>query len=307
MLPELKLQPLRYVLAIIDHGGFHAAAKQLHRSQPAISMAVRDLESRLGQPLFEKGNGHPLLTPFGHWCEPRFRELVAHHDRLSRDAMALANAQAGRVDIAAVPSVASRLMPALLASFVQDHPGIEISLQDGHSERVNQMVLKGEVELGITSLWLPNDALRFTGLLKDEVGVVCRDDHPLASEERLHWQALTGYPLIRNGTSRLLEGSPAADLLSRSTLYISNMISLTAMLEAGIGITTLPRLAFQEEHQRLRFIPLAEPRLERRIGLLRRARQSLSPAAEAMESHLLDKLLVKGGCSRNDEGPTAEP
>jgi len=290
MLPELKLAPLRYVLAILDSGGFHAAAKQLHRSQPAISMAVRDLEERLGQPLFEKSGGKALLTPFGRWCEPRFRELVAHHDRVCRDALAIARQQRGRVDIAAVPSVASRLMPTLLAGFLETYPGIDISLQDGHSERVNEMVLKGEVELGITSLWLPDDTLRFDALLHDDIGVVCRDDHPLAQQNALHWRALKPYTLIRNGTSRLLEGSPAAELLTHSTLYISNMISLTAMLEAGIGVTTLPRLAFQEEHKRLRFIPLATPRLERRIGLLRRARQSLSPAADAMYGYLLTQL-----------------
>lgn len=290
MLPELKLAPLRYMLAIIDAGGFHAAAKQLHRSQPAISMAIRDLEERLGQPLFEKSNGKAMLTPFGHWCEPRFRELVAHHDRVCRDALAIARQQRGRVDIAAVPSVASRLMPTLLTGFLDAFPGIDISLQDGHSERVNEMVLKGEVELGITSLWLPDDALSFKALLQDDIGIVCREDHPLAQQTTLHWRALKPYTLIRNGTSRLLEGSPAEELLTHSTLYISNMISLTAMLEAGIGITTLPRLAFQEEHERLRFIPLATPKLERHLGLLRRTGQSLSPAADAMQSYLLERL-----------------
>ncbi|MGS2744976.1 LysR family transcriptional regulator [Halomonas sp. LS-001] len=290
MLPELKLAPLRYVLAILDTGGFHAAAKQLHRSQPAVSMAVRDLEERLGQPLFEKGSGKAQLTPFGQWCEPRFRELVAHHDRVCRDALAIARQQRGRVDIAAVPSVASRLMPTLLAGFLDAYPGIDISLQDGHSERVNEMVLKGEVELGITSLWIPDDTLCFDALLQDDIGVVCRNDHPLAHQEALHWRALKPYTLIRNGTSRMLEGSPAAELLTHSTLYISNMISLTAMLEAGIGVTTLPRLAFQEEHERLRFIPLATPHLKRRIGLLRRSRQSLSPAADAMYGYLLEQL-----------------
>ncbi len=294
MLPELKLAPLRYVLTILDVGGFHAAARQLHRSQPAISMAVRDLEQRLGQPLFEKGSGKAQLTPFGHWCVPRFRELVAHHDRVCRDALAMARQQHGRVDIAAVPSVASRLMPALLGGFLQRYPDIEISLQDGHSERVNDMVLKGEVELGITSLWLPDDALSFNVLLHDDVGVVCRDDHPLAGKKHIDWHALSAYPLIRNGTSRLLEGSPAAELLTHSTLYISNMISLTAMLEAGIGVTTLPRLAFQEEHDRLRFIPLATPHLERQIGLLRRSGQSLSPAADAMYHYLMTELGKPG-------------
>lgn len=295
MLPELKLQPLRCVLAIADQGGFHAAAKHLHRSQPAISMAVRDLEERLGQPLFEKGNGKAALTPFGQWCLPRFRELVAHHDRVSRDALAMASHQAGRVDIATVPSVASRLMPGILASFVIAYPGIEINLQDGHSELVSQRVLSGEVELGITSLWQAEEGLDFIPLLHDEIGVVCRDDHPLAGRDRLHWRELAGHPLIRNGTSRLLEGSPASELLEHSALYISNMISLTAMLEAGIGITTLPRLAFQEERARLRFVPLAEPRLERRIGLICRAGVSLSPAAAAMRHHVMENLEKQVG------------
>ena len=286
MLPELKLQPLRCVLAIIDQGGFHAAAKHLHRSQPAVSMAVGELESRLGQALFEKGSGKAQLTPFGQWCEPRFRELVAHHDRLSRGVLAMASHQAGRVDIAAVPSVASRLMPAILASFVVDYPGIEISLHDGNSDLVRRMVIKGEVEIGITSLWQAEEGLDFMPLLHDAVGVVCRDDHPLARRDRLHWRELSGHALIRNGTSRLLEGSPAAGLLAHSTLYVSNMISLTAMLEAGIGLTTLPHLAFQEEHSRLRFIALAEPLLERQIGLLCRSQVSLSPAASAMRHHV---------------------
>ncbi|APE30792.1 LysR family transcriptional regulator [Halomonas aestuarii] len=290
MLPELKLHPLRCVLAIIDQGGFHAAARHLHRSQPAVSMAVRDLEERLGQPLFEKGHGKAGLTPFGQWCLPRFRELVAHHDRVSRDALAMASHQAGRVDIATVPSVASRLMPGILASFVSDYPGIEINLQDGHSEGVCQMVLAGAVELGITSLWQDEEGLDFIPLLHDDIGVVCRDDHPLAGHERLHWRELAGHTLIRNGTSRLLEGSRASALLKHSALYISNMISLTAMLEAGIGITTLPRLAFPEEHARLRFVPLAAPRLERRIGLIQRAGVSLSPAAAAMQRHVMAYL-----------------
>lgn len=290
---ELKIQPLRYVLAVWEQGSFHSAARQLHRSQPALSMAIRDLEERLGQPLFEKSQ-KGQLTPYGDYCLPRFRELIKQHDRLANDLQHAALGQQGRVTLATVPSVASRLMPGILARFVIDYPGIEINLQDGHSELVSQRVLAGEVELGITSLWQAEEGLDFIPLLHDEIGVVCRDDHPLAGRDRLHWRELVGHALIRNGTSRLLEGSPAAELLEHSALYISNMISLTAMLEAGIGITTLPRLAFQEEHARLRFVPLAEPRLERRIGLICRAGVSLSPAAAAMQRHVM-AYLAEGG------------
>ncbi|ATJ84351.1 LysR family transcriptional regulator [Halomonas beimenensis] len=289
MLPELKIQPLRYVLAIVDAGGFHAAARQLHRTQPAVSMAVRELEQRLGEPLFEKG-GKATLTPFGAYCLPRFRALINQHDRLSRELVAQVEKRAGHLDMAAVPSVASRLMPRLLGDFIARYPNLRVSLQDGNADFVSRMVAGGEVDLGFTSLWQQDDDLAFLPLMHDAVGVVCRDDHPLAQRQALDWRELQGHALIRNGTSRLLEGTEAAPLLAQSAFDISNMISLTAMLVAGVGITTLPRLAFPEEYARLRFIPLATPYVERELGLLRLRQRSLSPAAQAMEAFIIHEL-----------------
>lgn len=292
MLPELKIQPLRCVLAIVDEGGYHAAARQLHRTQPAVSMAVRELEQRLGEPLFEKG-GKAALTPFGRYCLPRFRELITQHDRLSRELWAQVQKQAGHVDMAAVPSVASRLMPRLLSDFILRYPDLRVSLHDGSADFVRRLVAGGEVELGITSLWREDDELSFMPLMRDDVGVVCRDDHPLAERAELGWEALQGQVLIRNGTSRLLEGTEAEPLLAESAFDISNMISLTAMLVAGIGITTLPRLAFPQEYERLRFIPLVDPMVERELGLLRPGKRSLSPAAQAMEAFVIESLRAQ--------------
>ena len=289
MLPELKITPLRYVLTVVDQGGFHAAARQVHRTQPALSMAIRELESRLGEALFERG-GKATLTPFGHYCVPRFRELITQHDRLSRELVAQVARDAGHLDMAAVPSVASRLMPRLLADFVQRYPGIRVSLHDGNADYVREQVLAGEVDLGLSSLWEGDAALSFTPLMRDALGVVCRDDHPLAGRQAVHWRELMQESLIGNGTSRLLQGTDAAALLEHHSFYISNMISLTAMLVAGLGVTTLPRLAFPEEYERLKFIPLSEPKVEREIGLLQLSGRSLSPGARAMAEFVTQAL-----------------
>ncbi|MDI4638096.1 MULTISPECIES: LysR family transcriptional regulator [Halomonadaceae] len=290
MLPDLKIQQLRYVLTVVDERGFHAAARHLHRTQPALSMAVKELEQRLGQRLFEKG-GKAELTPFGNYCLPRFRELVTQHDRLGRDIVARVDKRAGHIDMAAVPSVASRLMPTLLADFIALYPNLKVSLHDGNADYVRGLVAAGEVDLGLTSLWQEDEEFSFEGLIRDAVGVVCRDDHPFATRTELRWQELQGQPLIRNGTSRLLDNTAAEPLLAQSAFYISNMISLTAMLVAGIGVTTLPRLAFPEEYERLRFIPLTRPHVEREIGLLKPSRRSLSPAAQAMEAFITAQLV----------------
>lgn len=284
MLPELKITQLRYFVLVAQLKSFHGAAKQAYRTQPALSLAVRELEQKLGQALFEKG-GKTELTPFGEHCLPLFQDLLAHHDRIASEVSLLARHEIGQVSIATVPSVASRLLPRLLAQFVSEHPKIQISIQDGNADSVQQLLVQGQVDFGISSVWMPDDNIDFLPILSDRVGVVCRKDHPLvAAGEQLHWSSLQAYPLVRNGTSRLLEGTQAHELLQSSLLFVSNMISLIAMLEAGIGITTLPSLAFPLGNDQLVFLPLAEPKVERQIGILCRKNRSLSPAAaELME------------------------
>lgn len=291
MLPELKIAQLRYFVLVAELKSFHAAARQAFRTQPAISLAVRELEQKLGQALVEKGGGRVELTPFGEHCLPLFRGLIEHHDRIAREATLLARHEIGQVSIATVPSVASRLLPGPLARFVAEHPNVQVSIQDGTAESVQQLLTKGQVDFGISSLWMEDEQIEFTPIAHDQVGVVCRADHPLVQVGgALHWSQLQGLPMIGNGTSRLLEGTDAACLLEHSRLFVSNMISLIAMLEEGVGISTLPYLAFPLENEKLAFLPLAAPKVERQIGMLTRKGHSLSPAAGALMAFLQAQL-----------------
>ena len=281
MLPELKITQLRYFVLVAELKSFHAAARQACRTQPAISLAVRELEQKLDQALVEKGGGRVELTPFGEHCLPLFRGLLEHHDRIAREATLLARHEIGQVSIATVPSVASRLLPGPLARFVAEHPNVQVSIQDGTA--VQHLLAHGQVDFGISSLWLNDEQIAFAPIIHDQVGVVCRADHPLVlAGATLHWSQLQGLAMIRNGTSRLLEGTDAERLLAHSRLFVSNMISLIAMLEEGVGISTLPYLAFPQENDKLAFLPLAAPKVERQIGMLTRKGRSLSPAAQAL-------------------------
>lgn len=293
MLPELKIAQIRYFLLVAELKSFNAAARQAYRTQPAVSLAVRELEQKLGQALIEKGGGRVELTPFGEHCLPLFRGLIEHHDRIAREVSLLVQHEIGQVSIATVPSVASRVLPAPLARFVAEHPNMQISIQDGSADSVQQLLTQGQVDFAISSLWMADEQIEFAAMLHDQVGVVCRADHPLAlAGEALHWSQLQGLAMIRNGTSRLLEGTDAEGLLAHSRLFVSNMISLIAMLEEGVGISTLPYLAFPLENDKLAFLPLAEPKVERQIGLLTRKGRSLSPAAQALMTFLKAHALT---------------
>lgn len=292
MLPEFKIPQLRHFVWVAELKRFHAAAEKAHRTQPAISLSIKDLETKLGEALFEKRNTKSTnaeLTPFGEQFLPLARELIAHHDRIAQDMTLLAAHKAGHLRLGSVPSVASRMLPAILSEFAEDAPDLQISFFDDNSDAVLSMVEHQQIDFGIASLWHEDEHSdkTFTPIWEDKLGVVCRNDHPLATCSELHWNALQKHRLISNGTSRLLEETEAEPLLGASQFYVSNMISLLAMLEAGMGITTLPWFAFPEDSKTLSFIPLTTPNVVRRLGIVQLSNKSLSPAAAALVSYIL--------------------
>ncbi|GAA3543171.1 LysR family transcriptional regulator [Zobellella aerophila] len=291
MLPEFKITQLRHFVWVAELKGFHVAAEKAHRTQPAISLSIRDLENKLGEALFEKRNSRTAkteLTPFGKHFLPRAKELIAHHDRIAEDMTLLAEHKTGHLRLASVPSIASRFLPELLLNFIGDSE-LHVSVFDDNSSAVLQMVENQQVDFGIAGLFDEQEQSEkhFIPVWEDHIGVVCPHQHPLAASSGLHWQELRPYRLIRNGTSRLLEDSEAQPLLANSQYYISNMISLIAMLEAGFGITTLPWYAFPTDNTKLAFIPLHTPLVRRRIGIVTLSNKSLTPPAQALVDFIL--------------------
>ena len=288
MIPDVKLQQLRYFVLVAELKSYHAAAERAARTQPAISLALRELEHRLGEPLFERGN-KAELTPFGRHCYPQARALLDHYTRAVEDMAMVAEKRSGRVSIASVPSFASHMLPDVLNRFAASYPDIHISVEDDTAYNVQQRVLQGRVDFGVGSLWQLDPNLRFEALLTDEVGLVCHRDHALARHGGpLRWSELENHTLITNGTVRLLEGTSARHVMERAQFSVSNIISLMAVLRAGLGVTTLPRLALSDTEPDLTFVRLERPRVERELGLLTPQRQRLSPAAQALRGCILD-------------------
>ncbi len=193
--------------------------------------------------------------------------------------------QGGHVGVAAV---ANNILPALIKTFVQRYPNIRVHVEDDTAEVVRRKVLDGEIDLGIASLWERDGEIEFHELCRDPVGLVCHREHPLLAVESLSWDLLAEHKPIGNGTVRLLGETLARKVMEHSQLTISNTTSLLAMVEANVGITTLPWLAFPRERPNLRFRAIRDPVVERSVGLLTRAQSTLPPAAAAMRELVLE-------------------
>ena len=281
----MKLQQLRHFLFIVEEGGFRAAANRANRSQAAISASIKELEKTLEQRLFEVGN-KAVLTPFGESCVPKIQQFLSIYQGLEDDLQAIASGEKGKIRIASVPSLVTRLLPSVLVAYSKKHPDIEIVLIDDNAVGVANRLLTGEVDLALGNCTSINQTdIDFTPLISDPVGVVCLKTNELNSDfdqsQGLKWQQLMTQPFIYNGTCRLLENTPAEALNRKARYTVENITSLFSLLRNDLGITTLPKLAFPSNEPELVWINLLDPSLNRQIGIFKLANKTISPPAQA--------------------------
>ena len=289
-----SLQTCRYFVWVAETGSFRAAALRAHRSQPAISLAIKNIEARLGQPLFERGS--PIvLTAFGRECLEVIKRLVEHAHSADELLLHMARRNTSFVRVASIMSFATHWMPQLIEQFRAQHPHIALQVQDDNSEGVERMVLDGQIDVGICSEVSHDRRLKFTPLLEDTFGFVCHRSHPLAERKSVTWRQIAALPnMIGTVAHRQLEGYPQAAFLRHPDFSVSNMLSLVPMLARGMGVTVLARLGVPPDRDDLVFVPLKKPSIDRRLGIMQLADATPTVASRAMENLLLTVVAQNG-------------
>lgn len=277
---ELTITHYRHFLWVAQLRSFGLAAARAHRSQPALSLSIKEMEQRLGQPLFERG-ARVTLTEYGRACLPLARDLVAHHDRVTGALGGMARNEAGILRLATVATVATHWLPELIERYQALYPAVQLQVYDDNSEGIERMVLSGQAELAVCSRVLHDRRLAYEPMLRDAFGLVCRADHPLAARKSVTWAQIRALPLIGTVAHRQLAGHAAAAFMQQRPVFVSNMTSLLAMLARGVGVTVLARLGVPPGSE-LAFVPLREPRIERELGLVWLKGRTLSPPAASM-------------------------
>jgi len=282
MQTELSMAQIRYCLLVAELGSYHLAAVKAGRSQPAITKSIQTIESRLGSALFEAGR-RTELTPFGVACLPRFRELLAHHDRTAMTLAGFVRKDQGSLAIATIVAVAGNWLPSIIRGYAADFPGVQLRLLDDNSQNVERMVLNHEVDFGIASQISGEAGLLFEPLWEDNFGIVCGRDHPIAACQSVKWPKIAQLPLIGTVAHRQLDAYPERRYLANPFMQVTTMLSLMSLLQENVGITVMGRLAIPKlAEPALTFVPLVGPTRTRTIGIVRLAHQTPSPAAEEM-------------------------
>ena len=297
---NVTIRQLQAFVAVARLGSFAEACIQMHLSQPALSIAIKNLEETLGGKLLERSTRAVALTPEGAEFYPVVQRLLADWDQSLEDVHNLFALRRGKLDIAAMPTFASSLLPTILVEYHQQYADINVTVHDVIAESVVDMVRNGRVELGVS--FDPGDAqdLNFQTLFRDRFVAVLPQDHPLLAKQLLNWRDLQNFPYItlqRPSSIRLLIDQMLLqqNIVLTPAFEAHQLASIGRMVTAGLGVSVVPRLSSRQmQEMGARCRPVSAPVITRNVGIITRRRYPLSVAADAMIKVITDWVEAYG-------------
>jgi DNA-binding transcriptional LysR family regulator len=296
---HFDLQDLQAFAAAAELGNFRKAAEAVHISQPAFSRRIDKLEAALGVRLIDRNTRSMNLTAIGRDFARKVRTLLDDLDETLLGIGEVGGARMGEVTIACVPSAVYYFLPQVLRSYHERYPRIRIRVHDASANEVLQVVASGEADFGVNFMGSEEPGIEFQSILEERFVAACRRDHPLARKRRISWQELGEYDFMTvsksSGNRMLMDLALAGQAKRPQAVYeAQHVTTLLGLVEAGMGVAAVPSLAMPAgQHPVLASVPLVDPEITRRIGLIRRKGRSFTPAAETLYEMLAQRQGVR--------------
>lgn len=283
---------LQAFVAIASTQSYAEAANRLHVTQPALSMSIKTLESLIGGSLMVRTTRKVALTPEGKHFLPKAKRLINEWDDAFQDIHSVFALKQGSLNISAMPSFASSLLPGMIAQFADAYPMVKVIVQDAVMEEVVQGVLRGQAELGF--VFEPDiiDGLEFKALMECDFVVVLPENHRFCEKSVLQWDALQHSQIVAMNRGAAIR-KWVDNVLTEREIHVqisaeaSQLDTLGQLVSVNLGIAIVPALCRNQMMAKgLVCVPLSDSGLRKQIGVIRQERSNLSQAAARFWDHI---------------------
>lgn len=246
---HLELRHLRLVAAVADAGGQTRAARRLNLTQSALSHQLRELEARVGAPLFIRGRRGMVPTPMGERVLASARRVLHEVEGLERELESgeFAGA-AGVIRLATECYTCYHWLPGVLMQFRRAWPRVGIRVMPEATGDPVGALLDGSLDLAIVAGEVDERRLGCQLLFEDELVVVMHPSHPLAERpfvaaEDFRGESLILYSILHSESSVLREVLRPAGVEPRELTRLQLTEAIVELVKAGLGISVLARWA----------------------------------------------------------------
>jgi len=284
----MDIAALKTFLAVAQERSFSRAAAKVHRTQPAVSQAVRRLEIDLGEQLFDRSSKSGTLTDAGKVLQNYGERLVRLAEEAESAMRELRDLRRGRVLIGANEAAVHTLLP-LIGRFRTAHPQIAIDVRRVPARQIAVEVQQGSLDFGALTFHPSEEGLLEVPVGSDELVLLVSPNHELARRRTVSMEEVGKYPIVAHN-----DPSPARErvlrLFEESHIPLNMVVALPSLdgikraVELGHGVALLPRLCAVTEiaSKRLVAIPVNGVSRKRQVTLLCR---------KAHRSHAADAFL----------------
>lgn len=302
---HLTLRQLKVFEAVARHLSYSKAARELHLTQPAVSMQVRSLEESVGLALTEQMGKKIFLTEAGQEVAHYSQSIAVQLADLETALNLLKGADQGQLNIA-IASTANAVATDLLAGFRTRHPGVAIQLGVTNRQEILAQLAANRIDLAIMGQVPDGMELQATRFMDNPLGIIAPPGHPLARKKRIPVAQLADESFLVRETGSGTRGAMERFFAERGvTLHTSmEMNSNEAIRQAvsaglGLGILSLQTLELELTLKRLVVLDVVDFPIMRHWYLVHRADKRLSPVAQAFKNFV---LASPGAGSRKKRG-----
>ncbi|HET7420274.1 MAG TPA: LysR substrate-binding domain-containing protein [Candidatus Dormibacteraeota bacterium] len=258
---SVTLRQLRTFKTVADLASFSLAAQRLKLSQPSVSYQVKELEEALGLPLLDRLGKRVQLTEAGTLLYGYARRMLDVLDEATVAVEEMRGIKRGTLRVGASTTVGIYLLPAALGAFKKLHPGLVISLEIGTRARVQEQVLRNELDLAVVGPALNDPDLAIVPFLADELVVVAPSTHPMAGRKGLSLKDLAAQPFVMreaaSGSRWSLEkAARKAGARLQVAMELGSNGAIKHAVESGLGLAVISRYACALEFSSGRLVEL---------------------------------------------------
>lgn len=298
---NLSLRQIRIFDSVARHLSYSRAANEVHLTQPAVSMQIRQLEESAGVPLFEQLGKKIYLTEAGREFQ-RYSDNILQQLVDAESLFAELKGMSGKLDIC-VASTASHFTPLLLAEFCRRYPKARVSLSVTNREILLQRLAGNEMDMAIMGRPPAGMDLDATPFMGNRLVIIAPINHPLATEQNIPLSRLAEETfLIReqgSGTRIAMEHFFADKHIKLTTgieMSTNEAIKHAVQAGMGLGILSLHTLQLELEMKRLAILDVQSFPILRHWYVIHRKGKRLSGVVQAFKDFLLEEatMLVGG-------------
>ncbi|MGY5253890.1 LysR substrate-binding domain-containing protein [Sphingobacterium spiritivorum] len=252
---------------------FTKAATELFISQPAVSKNIQEIENTVGTPLFERLGNRLILTKAGSILYHHTQLIFEQYNQASYEINKIIGKGNGSLFIGISTTISQYVIPKILAQFVASCPQNDIKVYEYNSKRVEELLLRKEIHIGITEGLTDNRSLKFTPFLKDEIVLVTNTQNPLFNKEEFSLKDLYYIPLViretGSGTRDIIEERLRQKGIATHKLRIEITLSSTESIKEYLkyskaaAFVSIHAISNELNTNQLRIIELTDLNIER--------------------------------------------